>query len=194
MLLGPFTKAGILELLLMSLLLSQGSMKFHKKIGEICHTHLECSNECCITNGKNQKFCTKKTFFMECNPWRKAIGQTCNHHNECLSNCCVPTDFTLTPSCAPRTFFLQCIPWRKMEGEVCSSHKECKSQCCLSRGEDVYRCIPKTGVLTKCLYLSEEKLEADDEIMPRNIQGKWRSRMKAPPKEQPTTVSTRQRG
>ncbi|XP_068947167.1 leucine-rich colipase-like protein 1 isoform X2 [Petaurus breviceps papuanus] len=156
MLLGPFTKAGILKLLLTSLLLSQGSMKLHKNIGEICRTNLECFSECCVVNEKMQKICARRTLFMQCNIWKKPNGYFCYHNNDCLSNCCVPIDHRPQHFCAPRTIFLKCLPWKKKEGEICSSHKECQSQCCLSRYDDIPHCIPKTGVLKKCLYLEEE--------------------------------------
>ncbi|XP_036600033.1 leucine-rich colipase-like protein 1 [Trichosurus vulpecula] len=164
MLLTPFTKAGILKLLLTSLLLSQGSMKFHKKIGETCRTHLECFSKCCVRNEKMQKVCTRRMFFMQCNTWKKPNGYSCYDHSECQSNCCIPNSSRTQTFCTPTTVFRQCIPWRKMEGELCSSHKECQSQCCLSRYEDVFRCIPKTGLLTKCFYLMEENFEVDDEV------------------------------
>ncbi|XP_036600032.1 leucine-rich colipase-like protein 1 [Trichosurus vulpecula] len=164
MLLTPFTKAGILKLLLTSLLLSQGSMKFHKKIGETCRTHLGCFSECCIRNEKMQKVCTRRMFFMQCNTWKKPNGYSCYDHSECQSNCCVPNSSRTQTFCTPTTVFRQCIPWRKMEGELCSSHKECQSQCCLGRYEDVFHCIPKIGLLTKCFYLMEENFEVDDEV------------------------------
>nr|XP_020860044.1 leucine-rich colipase-like protein 1 isoform X2 [Phascolarctos cinereus] len=151
--LGPFTKAGILKLLLTSLLLSQGFMKFHKKIGEICRVHLECFSECCVHNEKMQKLCTRRTLFMQCNKWRKPNGYFCHQYSECQSNCCVTTSPSPRTFCVPKTIFLQCIPWRK-EGDVCSSHKECQSECCLNTYEDILRCIPKTGMLTKCLPLA----------------------------------------
>ncbi|XP_051828529.1 leucine-rich colipase-like protein 1 isoform X9 [Antechinus flavipes] len=71
MLLGLFTKVGILKLLLIFFLLSQGSMKYHKRIGESCQMHIECFSECCVPDSNMVKRCTRRTLFMQCKAKKK---------------------------------------------------------------------------------------------------------------------------
>ncbi|XP_074127914.1 leucine-rich colipase-like protein 1 [Sminthopsis crassicaudata] len=164
MLLGPFTKVAILKLLLTSFLLSGGSMKYHKGIGELCQKHLECFSECCILDKKMVKRCVRRTLFLQCKDWKKPFGKSCHHSSECQSNCCIPVSSDFQSYCASRTMFMQCIPWRKEKGSLCSSHEECKSNCCLRKYEGVFHCIPKTGVLQKCFLPNEKKLEIEEEV------------------------------
>ncbi|XP_016287805.2 leucine-rich colipase-like protein 1 isoform X2 [Monodelphis domestica] len=195
MLLGPFTKAGILKLLLISLILSQGSMKFFKKSGEPCKTNTDCHSECCVLNTSVQKICRRRTFFRQCNSWQKSLGYNCKDSSECFSNCCTYTSNNHQKICAPRTIFLQCLSWKKEEGEVCSSHEECISDCCLRREEDeVFQCTEKTGLFIKCLLLPAKTYENEKDIFQRNIRGNWRKRMKAAPVTQPVTLAATGRG
>ncbi|XP_043837508.1 leucine-rich colipase-like protein 1 [Dromiciops gliroides] len=176
MLLGPFSKAGALKLLLTSLLLSQGSMKFHKNIGETCRSHMECYSECCVYNNKMEQLCTRRTIFLQCSGWKKPTGYLCHHPSECKSNCCVSTTSNPRTVCVQRTIFMQCFSWKKLEGDTCSSHEECQSKCCLSTYDDIYHCIPKTGMLIKCLLQAENKVEAEEETTPRSDKRKWLGR------------------
>ncbi|XP_051828522.1 leucine-rich colipase-like protein 1 isoform X2 [Antechinus flavipes] len=162
MLLGLFTKVGILKLLLIFFLLSQGSMKYHKRIGESCQMHIECFSECCVPDSNMVKRCTRRTLFMQCKAKKKPFLHLCHHPSECSSNCCIPFDSEEQSYCASRTIFMKCITPKKI-GRPCSSHEECKSNCCLGKYEN-FHCIPKTGVLQKCFLPKEKKNEIEEEV------------------------------
>ncbi|XP_030675275.1 leucine-rich colipase-like protein 1 isoform X1 [Nomascus leucogenys] len=153
-------------LLLLLLLLLLGSMAghgpqkkqlnlSHKGIGEPCGSHEECQSNCCTINSLDpHTFCTPKTIFLQCLPWRKPNGYRCSHDSECQSNCCVRNNSSPQELCTPQTVFLQCVPWRKPNGDFCSSHQECNSQCCIQLREySPFRCMPRTGILAQCLPL-----------------------------------------
>uniref|UniRef100_G3W5T8 Leucine rich colipase like 1 n=1 Tax=Sarcophilus harrisii TaxID=9305 RepID=G3W5T8_SARHA len=164
MLLDLFTKVGILKLLLTTFLFSQGSMKYHKDIGDVCQKHVECFSECCVKDSSMVKRCIRRTLFLQCKDWKKPFGYLCQHASECQSNCCIVVNSIQQSRCISKTILMQCIPWKKAEGSLCSSHKECKSNCCLNKYENVFRCIPKTGVLKKCFLPNEKKIEIEEEV------------------------------
>jgi hypothetical protein len=40
--------------------------------GHSCLYHGECHSECCVRTGYSlERFCTSKTIFLQCVPWRK---------------------------------------------------------------------------------------------------------------------------
>ncbi|XP_051828526.1 leucine-rich colipase-like protein 1 isoform X6 [Antechinus flavipes] len=116
MLLGLFTKVGILKLLLIFFLLSQGSMKYHKRIGESCQMHIECFSECCVPDSNMVKRCTRRTLFMQCKA-KKKIGRPCSSHEECKSNCCLGKYENF--HCIPKTGVLQkCFLPKEKKNEI----------------------------------------------------------------------------
>ncbi|XP_074061250.1 leucine-rich colipase-like protein 1 isoform X1 [Macrotis lagotis] len=192
MLLGRFTKVGILKLLLICLFLPQVAMKFRMVNGGNCKEHSDCLSECCTFNHKMEKLCVRRTIFLQCLDWKKPNGNPCRSHSECTSNCCVTNGPRPETFCTPRTIFMQCRRWRKVEGSICRDHEECKTRCCLRRYEDVAHCVPRIGILSKCLLLTQIKMETEEYTVPRNIQEKLPERMKILPKEQPEPLLTSQ--
>ncbi|XP_012512699.1 PREDICTED: leucine-rich colipase-like protein 1 [Propithecus coquereli] len=130
----------------------------HKGTGEACEDHRECLSNCCVTNSVNpQKFCTPKTIFQKCLPWRRPRGHACKSHTQCQSSCCTRNSHSPEWFCTPKTIFLQCVPWRKPDGDFCERHDDCHSRCCIRLSEvSPYRCIPRTGLLAQCLPLKHK--------------------------------------
>ncbi|XP_066871007.1 leucine-rich colipase-like protein 1 [Kogia breviceps] len=92
----------------------------HKPNGRTCLDHTECRSGCCVTSGYGlQTFCTAKTIFLQCVPWRKPNGNYCTDHSECRSKCCIQLHALGPHRCVPRSGVLaQCLPWRKELGEA----------------------------------------------------------------------------
>ncbi|XP_040146857.1 leucine-rich colipase-like protein 1 [Ictidomys tridecemlineatus] len=124
-------------------------------IREPCEHHEECQSKCCVTNNLSpQRFCTPKTFFLQCLSWTKPNGYSCQDHSECQSECCVRSSQVPMQFCTSKTVFLQCVPWRKPNGEFCRSHSQCWSQCCLHVPQiSAFRCSARNGILAQCLPL-----------------------------------------
>ncbi|KAB1255667.1 Leucine-rich colipase-like protein 1 [Camelus dromedarius] len=80
--------------------------------GHSCQGHSECQSGCCTTNGyRPQMFCTARTLFLQCLPWRKPRGDFCLKHSECRSKCCVRLSELSRHRCVPRSGILaQCLP------------------------------------------------------------------------------------
>ncbi|XP_004415020.1 PREDICTED: uncharacterized protein LOC101372937 [Odobenus rosmarus divergens] len=72
----------------------------------------ECRSRCCIPSSLNpQTFCTPKTIFLQCVPWRKPNGAYCTHHKECRSQCCIKLDEAGRYRCTRLSGLLaQCLP------------------------------------------------------------------------------------
>ncbi|XP_076711607.1 leucine-rich colipase-like protein 1 [Callospermophilus lateralis] len=124
-------------------------------IREPCEHDEECQSRCCVVNNLSpQRFCTPKTFFLQCLSWTKPNGYSCQDHSECQSKCCVRSSQVPMQFCTSKTLFLQCVPWRKPNGEYCRSHSQCWSQCCLHVPQiSAFRCSARNGILAQCLPL-----------------------------------------
>ncbi|XP_013838190.1 leucine-rich colipase-like protein 1 [Sus scrofa] len=89
-----------------------GWHQFHKPNGYMCSRHSECQSNCCITNNYGKLlFCTARTIFLQCVPWRKPNWDYCTYHSECQSKCCLRLNEVSKHRCVPQTGILvQCLP------------------------------------------------------------------------------------
>ncbi|OBS82581.1 hypothetical protein A6R68_23427 [Neotoma lepida] len=84
----------------------------------MCEHNSECQSDCCVTSSLDpQKFCTPRTVFLQCVPWRKPNGYLCEEHSECRSKCCIRTSHSPNRFCSAKSIFLQCVSWRKVSME-----------------------------------------------------------------------------
>ncbi|XP_058435745.1 leucine-rich colipase-like protein 1 [Marmota monax] len=80
--------------------------------GYSCQDHSECQSECCVRSSQvPMQFCTSKTVFLQCVPWRKPNGEFCRSHSQCWSQCCLHVPQISAFRCSARNGILaQCLP------------------------------------------------------------------------------------